>query len=77
MLSRPSLTTSSDLARNFSDDNNILDWLLFKIYLSSDVGKLGERGSAIELLPRIERSVTSRMIGDYSFEINWKMSAPT
>src|SRR6187551_1556301 len=67
VLSSPSLTTSSDLARNFSDDNNILASLLFKIYLSSEVGKLGERGSAIELLPRIERSVTNRMIGGYSF----------
>ena len=57
-VSNPSLITSLAFSWNFAEDNSIKAWLFPSMYLSSLTGKLDDKGTAIQLLPITESSVT-------------------
>jgi hypothetical protein len=58
-LSIPSLTTSVAKVEYLGEERSASAELWFKIYLSSDGGKDGARGTAMALLARTERRVTA------------------
>ena len=56
------LTTSSALERNLADESSMKASLLSRMYLSSVAGKPEESGTAMELLPSTDNSVTEDLI---------------
>lgn len=58
LLANPVFMTSWALAWNLAEDNSINASLWSRMYCSSGAGNAGDRGTAIDLAPRIASRVT-------------------